>query len=130
VANRKVTIYVKSVKTAIRTEKIVHQKLIGGPGARGGYRVIPTYEVNSITKYDFVVPEDQNKIVETVREIAAKHGFEVEIVDITRENILHRVLQEEIKKIKIFPTLITDSGEKIEGKISKEQIKSLLSKGD
>ena len=128
--NRKVTIYVKSVKTAVRTEKIGHQKLIGGPGARGGYRVIPTYEVNSITKYEFVVPEDQNKIVEMVKEIATKHGFDVETVDITRESVLHRALQQEIKKIKIFPTLITDSGEKIEGKISKEQIKSLLSKAN
>jgi len=128
VTDRKVTLYVKSVKSAIRTEKIGHQKLIGGPGVRGGYRVIPTYEVDSITKYNFVVPEDQNRIVEMVREIAPKHGFDVEVVDVTKENILHRVLQEEVKRIKTFPTLITGSGEKIEGNISKEQIKSFLSK--
>lgn len=62
-----------------------------------------------------------------VRKLAPKYGFDVEVVDVTKESIIHRVLQEEIKGIKTFPTLISDSGEKIEGTISKEQIKSLLS---
>ena len=126
--NRKVTVYVKSVKTAIGTEKVGHTQFAGGPGIRGGYRISPTYEIESITKYKFVLPEDQNEVVEIVEKIATRYGFDVEVVDVTKENILHRVLQEEVKKIKTFPMLVTDSGEKIEGNISKEQIKSVLSK--
>jgi glutaredoxin len=129
--NKKVTLYVKSIKTIIGTEKIDRQYFSVGPPVKvSGFRMIPKQEVDSITKYGFVIPEDQNRVVEMVREFAPKHGFDVEIVDVTKENILRRVLQEEIKRIKTFPTLITDSGEKIEGNISKEQIRSLLSNGN
>jgi glutaredoxin len=128
VTKRKGTLYVKSAKTAIGTEKIDRQYFTAGPSPKvGGFRIIPKYEVESITKYNFVLPEDQSRVVEMVRKLAPKYGFDVEVVDVTKESIIHRVLQEEIKGIKTFPTLIIDSGEKIEGNISKEQIKSLLS---
>ena len=127
--NRKVTLYVKSVKTAIGTEKIGHREFVGGPSAKcGGYRAIPTYKVNSITRYNFVLPEDQERVVEIVRKIAPGYGFDIEIVDVTKENIIHRVLRKEVRKIKTFPTLISDSGEKIEGNITKEQVEFLLRK--
>ena len=129
--NKKVTLYVKSTKTAIGTEKIDRHYFQAGPPVKvSGYRIIPKHEVESLTKYSFVLPEDQNRVVEMVEDIAPKYGFKAEVVDVTKENILHRVLQEEVKQIKTFPTLVTDSGEKIEGNISEEQIESLLSKND
>jgi hypothetical protein len=126
---RKVIMYVQSVKTVTGTEKIDRQYYAAGPSPKaGGYRIIPEYEVESITKYKFLLPEDQNRVVEMVREIAPKYGFEVEVFDVAKENIVHRVLQEEVKRIKTFPTLIIDSGEKIEGNITKEQFELLLKK--
>jgi len=126
---KKVTLYVKSVKTVIGTEKIDRHYFQAGPPVKvSGYRLIPKHEVDTIAKYSFVLPENQNGTVKMVKEVAAKHGFKLEVVDVTKENILHRVLQEEIKRIKTFPTLITDSGEKIEGNITKEQVELLLRK--
>jgi short-subunit dehydrogenase len=75
------------------------------------------------------LPDDQKAAVEIVRRLCEKHGIEVRIVDVTRENLLHRVVQEEVSKIKTFPTLITDSGRRLEGSFSEEQVESLLSGG-
>jgi glutaredoxin len=129
VKNRKVTLFVKSIKTIIGTEETETRGLIsGGPGLRpGSFRISPKYGIETVPKYEFVLPEDQGKIVEMVEEIVDKLGFDVEIIDTSRENTLRREIQREIKKIRTFPTLVVDSGEKVEGEISKEQIELLLS---
>jgi NADP-dependent 3-hydroxy acid dehydrogenase YdfG len=61
--------------------------------------------------------------------VCEKHGFELRIVDVTRKDILHRAVQEEVSEIKTFPTLITNCGGKVEGSFSEEQVESLLSGG-
>ena len=128
---RKLTLYVKSVKTVIGTEKIDRHYFQAGPPVKvSGYRLIPKHEVESVTKYRFVLPENQSRVVEMVKEIAPKHGFDVMIIDVTKENLLQRVLQEGAKKIKTFPTLVTNHGEKIEGDVTRAQIKSLLARGN
>ena len=35
--------------------------------------------------------------------------MDVEIVDVARENVLHKIMQEERENIKTFPTLVADS---------------------
>ncbi len=56
-----------------------------------------------------------------VTRIASKYGLEVEVVDMARENILHRAIQEERKRIRGFPVLLVDPVERIEGDITEEQ---------
>ena len=124
----KITLYVQSVKTVTGMEEWVRWGYVGGAGLRGGYRLIPDYKVYSEAKYKRALPDDQKKVVEMVKEVGHKYGFEVEVIDVAMENVLDRLMQEEVKKIRVFPTLITDSGERIEGDISKEQIESLLAK--
>jgi hypothetical protein len=117
---RKVTLYVQSVKSVIGTEKWGRWGYVAGAGIRGGYRLIPDYKTYSKAKYEWVLPDDQKKTVEMVKAIAQKHGFDVEIVDVVK-----------VKKklgIKTFPTLIMNTGEKIEGNISKEQVELFLTK--
>ena len=63
-----------------------------------------------------------------IRRIACKHGFEVEVVDVTRENVLRRILQKEREGIRIFPTLIASSGERLEGSLSEMQVESVFSR--
>jgi len=117
---RKVTLYVQSIKTLIGTEEWGQWGYVASPSIRpGGYRLVQDYKTYSEPKYERVLPEDQKKFVEIVKDIASKHGFDVEIVDVAKEKE---------RKIKIFPTLITDSGEKIEGSMPQEQVELMLRK--
>jgi len=127
VKKRKVRLYVRSVKTVIGTKEVGKWGFVLGAGVRGGYRLLPDFKVYSEAEFESVLPDDQKRVADMVEAVANKHGFEVEIIDVTKEKILYRMSRRG-PKIKIFPTLITDTGEKIEGKISEEQIESLLTK--
>lgn len=132
---RKVTLYVKSIRTLVEKELEIERSVwlrltVGGRGfssmALG--RPYPMHYVKIVGEYEFVLPEDQRKFIETVNEAADKLGFDVQIVDVGKENILRREIQKEIERIRIFPTLVTESGKKVEGTISKRQIEAILSK--
>jgi len=117
---RKITLYVKSVKSVTGTEKWGRWGYVASPSVRpGGYRLVRDYKTYSEPKYEKILPEDQKNFVKMVKEIAPRHGFDIEIVDVTKQKGL---------EVKTFPTLITDSGEKIEGCVSKEQVESQLAK--
>jgi hypothetical protein len=75
----------------------------------------------------FVLPEQQQKIVEIVQEIAPEHGFKVKIVDLSRLNALSK-MSKEIRSVTKFPTLVTSSGRKLEGMHLKAEIETFLSK--
>jgi hypothetical protein len=137
-SNSKVRLYVKSLKTVTGTTEIEREVFtrtpsdrpdrvkVEGKVAEGTFRV-RLFETETEPKYDFVLPEDQQRVVEMVKQIAFKYGLEVEVVDVAKENALHRFLEKEVKKLKVFPTLIIDSAEKIEGKITEKQAESVLS---
>lgn len=108
-----VRLYVKSVKTITGITEIEHGRLR------------EAHAVESEPKHDYVLAEDQQKMVE---KIARRHNLEVEVVDVTRENVLRRVIQEEGEKIRNFPTLVAGSGQKVEDEITEEQVESLLSR--
>ncbi len=92
-----------------------------GPVIRGGgYCFVKDYKQYSEMKYEWVLPEDQKSTVEIVKMIAHQHGFEVNVVDVAKSR--------KKPKIKVFPILVMDTGEKIEGVASKEQIIQLFTK--
>lgn len=128
-SNRKVAVFVKSVK-GVTSEKVGYYTARvrvqdRGVGTVGVFR---PYTEETVTKDEFILPEDQKEIVEMVWEIASNRGFEVEVVDVTKENILRREIQEHAKHITTLPTVITDDGRRIEGNITKQQIETLLTK--
>jgi hypothetical protein len=138
VANKKATLYVKSVKTVTGTESFERRAFLNKIGdypdrieiegkRMNGTFVMKAYQTETEPRYEFILPEDQQRVVEMVKEIASKHGLEVEVIDVSRENVLHRAMQREFENIKTFPTLIADSGEKLKGNFSQEQIESFLS---
>jgi hypothetical protein len=112
-------------------EKVTVQNWGSTGGTGPSYRVpsfgSPYHDTYTKRKTDFVLPDEQKRIVEMVKEIAYKLGLEVEVVDVAKENALHKVFKRE-PKITTYPTLMTDSGEKIEGELTKEQIEPFLSR--
>jgi hypothetical protein len=117
-AESKIRLYVKSVKTVTGTVE-VEREYIPRP------RLPPT--VKTEPKHEYILPEDQQKTIEMIKSIASKYGLKVEVVDVARENVFHREMQKEREKIRIFPTLIVSSGERIEGNIPEQQVEELLS---
>jgi len=78
--------------------------------------------------YDFVLPEDQQSIVEMVKNIGRRLLLDVEIIDVSKENVLRRITQEEREGIRAFPTLVADKGQKFQGQLTEEKVESFLSK--
>jgi hypothetical protein len=117
--SRKVTVYVQSVKKAAGAEQWGEWGYTLAAGIRGGYRLIPDYKMHTEVTYENVLPEDQEQFVEMVKAAASRLGFDVEVVDCARRRGL---------RTKKFPTLVTDSGDKIEGVVSEQQVESFLAK--
>jgi hypothetical protein len=116
----KIKLYVKSIKTVAETREAD----LCDPQAARAYPI----RVKVEGKGDYVFPEDQQKAIETVKRIARKYGLEVEIVDVTREDAVHRILQKKRKRIKNLPTLIASSGERFEGNFTEKQVEELFSR--
>lgn len=131
-SNRKVTVFVKSLKEVISEEvgydTIKVEKRFGLGGGDAPINTFPLHKERTVTKDEFVLPEDQQETVDLVQEIASSHGFEVEVVDVTKENAFRRGIQDHAKHIRSFPTVITDDGRRIEGDITKQQVEALLTK--
>jgi hypothetical protein len=79
-------------------------------------------------KYDFVLPEEQEKVVGIVRESCQTLGFELVVVDVTQQDGLHRAIITTFGGIRESPTIVSGSGRRIQGIISKDQVDAFLSK--
>jgi len=132
----KITLYVKSVRTVTGVYDVrpvtsvddVMQRAQGiDRGVSSPFRGRTPYAVRK-PRREYVLPEDQQKTVEAVERIARAYGLEVEVLDVARENVLRRMLQEERERIKTFPTLAASSEQRLEGEIAEEQVKFLFSK--
>jgi hypothetical protein len=113
----RLVVFVKSVKTV--TETVLVERIYTPRS-----RLPPTPETRQ--KHEYVLPEDQKKAAEIVKSIASKYGLEVEVVDVARENALHRILQEKRDKIEAFPTLVADTGQRLEGEMTEEKIEPFM----
>jgi glutaredoxin len=132
-------LYVKSVKTVTGSVEAEHEIFgrspldhpnrvkVEGKVADGTFR-LRQFAVETEPKYDYILPEEQEKATETVKRIARKYGLEVEVVDLTKENALRRILQKKRGEIRIFPTLIAGPGERIEGNPTERQVEELFSR--
>jgi hypothetical protein len=135
----KVRLFVKSVKTLTGTEEFEHVTFPSRVGARpdrielegkrttGTFRV-KAYQTETEPVYEFVLPEDQGKVVEMVLEAALKKGLKVEVVDVAKEGTIHRMIRRDLEKINTFPTITLGSRQKIEGMMTRKQIDDFLSR--
>ena len=137
----KVRLYVKSERIITGTSETEReiparstfshpdQVKVEGSVAKGTFRM-RYFATETEPKYDFVLSEDQQTVVEMVKKVASRHGLNVEVIDVTKEHILHRLVRTKFEKIKTFPTLIVSSGQKIEGKITEKEVECIFSSID
>ena len=123
-----VTLYVKSVKTVTGDVELEYNS--GDPYLdRILYRQRARRELlGTGPKRKYVLPEDQQRTSEIVKGAASRYGLEVEVVDVSKENVIKREIQKEREKLTVFPTLIVSSGERIEGNFTESQVESLISR--
>jgi len=136
--NRKITVYVKSVKTK-RIKKIgMPSRGLRAKAATAGY---PKVGVNLQKEYrhaylgeeekevvidEYTLPPDQREVIDLVKNVAKQHKYTVEIVDMAKENIVEKLI-EEIKGLDVIPTIKTNLENKLEGpQITKERLELLL----
>jgi hypothetical protein len=82
--------------------------------------------VKTVVEYDYVLPEDQQRTVEDVKELASRYGFDLTVVDLAKDSAFLRWRIEHSKRIKTLPALVTSLGEIIEGAMTREQIEAFL----
>jgi hypothetical protein len=128
----KFTLYVKGKKTA-KIAGELRQPRGWDAGSSIAVRTTPgleytvdSFELNRGIAYDSVLPEDQKRVVRLVEDLAEILGFELEVIDVTKEKSIHRLVDERIMRITLYPTLITDSGKEIEGEITERKVRALI----
>jgi hypothetical protein len=150
-----VRLYVKSVKKAVGKENIVIEKpffqYLGSRAFPGNVRYFPIHDVMTVTKYEYELPEEQEKLVEIVTDVASKLGFKLEVIDVTKRELsaedsaseadkFATVVQSnvedhstrvpvEMKELKdsAFPVLATESDTKLATNFSREDVERFLS---
>ncbi len=131
----KIRVYVESVRRVVGTDQVAREFYRvdpltmpqSGASVAGGHHIIQEHKVETVTRFEFVLPKEQMRFVEMVESFASEHGFELEVIDMGRKNNLERRIQKKLMGTKIYPMLVTDAGHRIEGNISREQLEFLLS---
>ncbi len=128
----KAILFVRSVRTATGTRVTGYVRYaVQTMGSYGSFsvpaKVIPDYLVSKEADYENILPEDQKAVVEMVKKAAVRHDFELTVIDVTDEGALDK-LKDKLMGISTFPTLLTDSGVKIERDITEERIEALFTK--
>jgi len=132
----KITLYVKSEKRAVKNEEVgmkTHSRYGAWADWGSEYAAprnvssIPTYETVVVTKYSWVLPENQEKILNMVRDVAEEEKVGLEVIDVNEVGHLHKIFSSDFRQLKVFPTLVAGSGRKLEGEFSKEDLGLFLS---
>ena len=113
--NNQVTLYVKGNRIKGADRQIPRLKTIVTIGDARTHPYpwaskFPYYDVERITHFDYVLPEDQRKMMEDVKELSPKYDFKVEVVDLGKMNVLSRSRLKRSKEIEALPAMVTDSG--------------------
>jgi hypothetical protein len=122
----KVRLYVKSLEKPVGTENVVADVPVTII-VKNVVRVFPTHDVKTVTKYEYELPEEQEHLIEIVKEVAAKVGLKLEIIDAGKMDLFDEPLPKEVKQLKNFPVLATESKTQLATGFTREDIERFLS---
>ena len=122
----KVRLYVRSLKKDVGTETVVVDVPITQI-VKNVIRVFPTHEVKTVTKYEYGLPEEQERLVEIVKEVAIKFGLKLEIIDVAQRDSFDEPIPKEVKKLKNYPVLATESETVLATGLTREDVERFLS---
>jgi hypothetical protein len=126
-SRKRIILYVQSTKTVVGTQEFESIRVHSGMTRASGGAVAGTTRTGHI-EYEYLLSDEQEKIIKAAKDMCNEYGFELKIVDVTREDVLHRMIHDNIKGIDIYPALLSDSGRWVEDITSKRQVESFLSK--
>ncbi len=117
--------YVKSTKTEVcrETSTLVWRARIP---CGHSYTKEARWTPRHVTTDEYTFPPNQREVIDLVKNMAEKYDYAVEIVDMAKENIVEKLV-EEIKGLDIIPTIKTNLGGRLEGsQITKKNMELLL----
>jgi len=127
----KVRLYVRSLKKKAGFENVViNVPIVQNMGEQplgGVIRVYPSRQIQTITKYKYALPEEQEHLIEIVKEVALKFCLKLEIIDVEQMDSFDEPIPKEVKKLKNFPVLVTESETVLATGLTREDIERFLS---
>jgi len=129
---KQVTLYVRTSRTKGADRQFLRQKTIVTLGGDRYYPYpwstkFPYFDVERVTHFDYAIPKDQQEMMNDLRELGAKHNFKVEVVDLGKMNVLSRSRFQRSMNIGTLPALVSDSGEILQGVMTKQQMETWFS---
>lgn len=122
----KITVYVRSMRVLV-SETLVEEPYPTKKGY-GPYEVSKyiMFQTKLKKKYSYVLPDDQKALVEVVKRLSERCGFELQVIDVAKETIIQR-LWRELKWIKNFPVVETNRGGRLQAPFSQSELERFIS---
>lgn len=106
----KVRVYVKSEKIPVGVSEQRSRVAVGmGPSTT-------VDEVVRSVEYDYFLPDEQKSQLLFIEEICKERGYEVEVVDVTKQGLLKKLSEIGLGGNVEFPVLVAPNGKKVSGK--------------
>jgi len=77
--------------------------------------------------YSYVLPDDQKTLVDVVKRLSERKGFELKVVDVAKENSLLHKLWRKLRGMKNFPLVETNRGERLQAPFSQSELERFVS---
>lgn len=77
-------------------------------------------------EFSYVLPKDQETLVETVKRLTELHGYELKVIDVAKRNIIYRLLRR-AAGIKKFPVVEVRRGLRLRAPFSQSELESFVS---
>jgi hypothetical protein len=125
-----IRVYVKSVKVPIGEE------LVEGlyPIKRGSSILFRDsfYKIKRKMMYSYVLPDDQNTLVEDVKRLSERYGLELKVIDVSKEEvsdplILLQRIWRKLKGITNLPVVETNRGARLRAPFSTSELERFVS---
>ncbi|MEM3857469.1 MAG: hypothetical protein QXI37_03070, partial [Thermoprotei archaeon] len=106
----------KIVKVYVRSEKIpvgISEVASRNPTGLSGLGNVG--ESAPVIQYDYQTPDEQKNALLLVREVCSERGYEVDVVDITKEGLIKKILGSDADSSSGLPVVVTPDGIRLRG---------------